>query len=66
MESGKDNSFLSNHCHCHWVECSLAGHQFLLFRATLFKIVIEEKLLNTSSYTINHYFCLLVIIHIYR
>ena len=44
------------------VECSLAAHQFLLFRATLFKKVIEEKLLTTSSYTRNQYFFLLVVV----
>ena len=31
------------------VECSLAGHQFLLFRATLFRKVIEENVTHHTE-----------------
>ena len=37
------------------VNCSLRGHQFILFKATVLEKLIEETLLSTSKY-IRKYF----------
>ena len=37
------------------VNCSLRGHQFILFGATLLKKLIEEMLFSTSRYIRRHF-----------
>ena len=38
-----------------WVNCSWRGHQFILFRATVLKKLIEEMLFSISRYIRKHF-----------
>ena len=39
----------------YWANCSLRGHQFSLFRATVLKKLREEMLFSTSRYFRKHF-----------
>ena len=49
------NGFFCVQCNICRVNCSLGGHQFIVFRATILKKLIEEMLFSTSRHINQHF-----------